>query len=81
MLRITDSEHVCEIDKEEAIQLELKLNVTQYGKQWSYIGDKLYAFGSGSLSKSDDILVVSAQQYAFLEILQKRASWKDCYDL
>ena len=69
MLRITDSEHAFEIEKEEAIQLELKLNVTQYGKQWSYIGDKLYAFGSGS--ESDDIFVVSAQQYAFLELLQK----------
>ena len=56
------------LNKHESINLEIKLNVTKYGKDWSHIGDDLYNFG---ICKKDskNIINVSKEQYSFLHKL------------
>ena len=79
MLTITDSiTSVC-ISKEEAIDLERKLNVTRYRKIWASIGDSLFAFGTNRYN--GDVLTITTQQLEFLELLRTRLSWKNCFDL
>ena len=79
MLTITDTITSFCVTREEAIALELKLNVTRYRKIWVAIGDILYAFGTGRYAKNT--INVTTEQYQFLEILHSRSSWKVCYDL
>ena len=64
----------------ESIDLELKLNVTSKGKTWSHIGDILYDFGSGKKGAITSILLTE-EQYDFVEVLLKRATWEQCRDL
>ena len=35
------------LDRKESIKLELELNKSDKGKEWRYIGDKLYNHGIG----------------------------------
>jgi hypothetical protein len=79
MLTITDSITSFCIRKEEAIELECKLNVTRYRKIWSAIGDSLYAFGTDRYK--GDVLLITTLQLEFIELLRTRSSWKNCYDL
>ncbi len=79
MLTITDSITSFCIPEEEAIDLEMKMNVTRYAKIWGSIGDSLYHFAHGKYK--GDRLHVTSQQFEFLELLRTRASWKECYDL
>lgn len=48
--------------------LELKLNLSDYGHTWSEIGDHLFKFYnySGSINQPDKILVVNSEQYSEL---------------
>lgn len=64
----------------DSIDMELKLNVTSKGKTWSHIGDILYDFGSGKKGATASILLTD-EQYDFVEVLQKRTSWEKCRDL
>ena len=55
------------IEKKNAIALELKLNVSIYGKEWNDIGDILYNFGT---DKNIDLYcTISDEQYDFLKKL------------
>ena len=78
-LTLTDSITSFCIQKKEAIDLEVKLNVSHYGKKWSIIGDYLYAFGI--YTYPDTTLVISTEQMRILNVLHKRISWRDCYDV
>ena len=43
-LNIISDENKIILNKQDCINVELKFNVSKYGKQWSYIGDRLYYF-------------------------------------
>jgi hypothetical protein len=79
MLTIATTEQSFQLDARNCIALELKLNVTSKGNIWSAIGDHLFNYGMNRPCK--DTLVVTHEQYAFLEELQTRASYKDCRTL
>jgi hypothetical protein len=80
MLTITDSNSSFVVNERKAIDLELKLNVTYYGRPWRNIGDVLYKFGTGSTSP-EETLVVSKEQLDFLIFLNSKESWQVCRDL
>ena len=65
---------------QESIDLELKLNVTSKGKIWSHIGDILFEFGSNKKDAANSILL-TLEQYDFVEVLMARATWESCRDL
>ena len=54
--------------KQQALQMELKLNTSQWGRTWSHIGDKLYDY---SIDKTDlpPALIVTSAQFKFLSEL------------
>lgn len=51
------------LNKHQALQMELALNLSEYGKTWSDIGDKLYNF---SIDRMEDNIVVTEKQYLVL---------------
>jgi hypothetical protein len=65
------------LNKKESIELELCLNVTKYGILWKETGDVLYEYGIGNEEK-DVELVVTHDQFIFLEMLRTRESWRHC---
>jgi len=77
MLTITNGPKSFVLDCKGAIEMELKLNVTTRGNEWSYIGDSLYKYGC-KMGETDETLVVTPQQYDFLEKLREKESWRDC---
>lgn len=79
MLTITNTDHSFSVDTKQAIDLELKLNVTSKGKVWIHIGDHLFAYGTSK--QCEPTLVVNNEQYALLQTLRTRNSYNDCYDL
>ena len=50
MLEITDSLRTFILTKQEANDLELKLNVTEYGHTWKHIGDALFDYSTSRVS-------------------------------
>ena len=56
------------LNKNQALQMELALNLSTYAKTWSDIGDKLYNFSTGNM---DDNIIVTDQQYQVLLKLLK----------
>jgi len=60
---ITDNISIIELNKEDARDLELKLNVTSKGHTWSYIGDALFNFQPDVYT---DNFVVTTEQITFL---------------
>lgn len=79
MLTVRDNNERFELNEKESISLELKLNVTSKGKEWSKIGDHLYNFGT----KQDcvEVLIVTTEQLSFLQLLMSRLSYRECYGL
>lgn len=66
MLRITDTKDFFDLlTREEAIMLELKLNVSENGRRWSHIGDELFNYKNGQ----EKVLTVTSDQYMFLRML------------
>ena len=55
----------------DILQLELDLNMSKYGKEWSHIGDYLYNFyvKENCLEQPKPILQVTLEQYTFLQEL------------
>ena len=80
MLNITDVNNSFYLDERSAINLELKLNVTKHGHEWRHIGDVLYNYGTAASGAVTNI-VVTAEQYKFLEFLQGKTGWQSCRDL
>jgi hypothetical protein len=81
MLTITDNIDSIVFEKtQDAIDLEVKLNVTQYGKKWSSIGDVLFDWGSRKLGAVDNY-VVTSEQLAYLKMLQTKLSYQACKGL
>ena len=80
MITISDTLQSFSLDKRGAINLELKLNVTKYGRVWRPIGDALYNYGV-----SDEVepaeYTVTQEQFAFLQMLNTKPGWEACRDL
>lgn len=68
------------LSKQQSIDLELKLNVTYYGKEWKYIGDYLYDYGTGKHSDNFEF-IVSLEQFSFLQLLMTKNGWTNCVNL
>lgn len=64
MLTIKCGEKKIQITKEQAKKQELCLNKSEYGHEWSHIGDMLYKYSTGGLG---DVILVDNIQYEFLE--------------
>ena len=80
MLTVTDSNTSFILNEQEAIDLELKLNVTDYGHLWRPIGDALYNYGSRKSNRLIN-LVVTTEQINFLIMLRSKESWEVCRGL
>tara|TARA_Y100001936_G_C15545932_1_gene394958 strand:- start:232 stop:441 length:210 start_codon:yes stop_codon:yes gene_type:complete len=64
MLTIKCGEKSFELTKPLAIKLEVCLNRSIYGHEWSHIGDVLYKYSTGALI---NVFSVNTVQYEFLE--------------
>jgi hypothetical protein len=67
------------LTKKEVLSLELKLNVTKYGKKWSDVGDILFTFQASATTNEE--LVITQEQFNFFEVLLERESWQECRNL
>jgi hypothetical protein len=67
------------LTKKEVLSLELKLNVTKYGKKWSNLGDILFNF-QGSATTNEE-LTITQEQFDFFEVLLEKESWQECRNL
>jgi len=67
------------LTKKEVLSLELKLNVTKYGKKWSNLGDILFNF-QASATKNEELLITQ-EQFKFFDLLLERESWQECRNL
>lgn len=67
-LALTNGKKTLHLSPKESIDLELKLNVSPYGRTWIKIGDALYKYGT---QMEQNILVVSDQQYEYLKDLKE----------
>tara|TARA_Y100000590_G_C15659018_1_gene991815 strand:+ start:1029 stop:1244 length:216 start_codon:yes stop_codon:yes gene_type:complete len=63
MLTIKNNGRSFTLTKEHANTLELKLNKSEYGQEWSHIGDILYKFSIGAIIK---VWSVNSMQYDYL---------------
>ena len=77
MLTVTDGKSQVRLDYEDSIDLELKLNVSAYGKKWSHIGDMLYAYGTKIKGKIWEF-EVEKEELQFLIRLLEKATWEQC---
>ena len=64
MLYITNTERSFAVEKDRCIRMELELNVSPYGTEWSHLGDHLYTYGTGG--ECANILIVNNYQYDYL---------------
>lgn len=78
MLTVTNTDASFTLTEAESVHLELKLNVTSKGKEWSTLGDHLFAYGTGK--SASEVLTVNNEQFAFLSLLMTKQR-KECKDL
>ena len=74
----TRQQPIIQLTREEARELELRLNVTSKGERWSHIGDILYDYSS---SNKKGYILLTDKQYEFIGILLKKKSWEECNTL
>jgi len=77
MLLIADDKRSFKLTQKESIDLELKLNVSAYGKMWTHIGDVLYKHGS-SFQEEYMELAIGKEEYDFLLKLLEKTTWMQC---
>ena len=55
------------LTSEQCMKLEIKFNLTEYGKKWSFIGDRLYYFSNprNEVDKSTRFQL-NKEQFTFL---------------
>jgi hypothetical protein len=76
---ITNNSRNIELSRQDAIQLELKLNVSSKGHELKEVGDVLFNFGSNRSDES--YYTVNNYVFEFLEKLMNRKTWQDCRGL
>ena len=74
-----DVNHEKKLNKKEALDLELKLNVSKYRREWSNIGDILFNFQANATENAS--LLVTQQQFNYLTMLMGKESWRECQNL
>ena len=74
MLTVKNTDSTFTLTECDAIDLELKLNVTSKGRTWAKLGDHLYAFGTNQ--PCANVLVVTNDQFEFLTLLRTYVSWR-----
>ena len=74
-LTISDDTDSFDIEGRDIINLEIKLNMTEYGKEWINIGDHLFNFYNliGFKNQPSNILRVKDFQYLFLKQLKDKS--------
>jgi len=77
MLILTDGAHEIRLTDRECIDLELKLNVSAYGKLWSHIGAELYEYGCRKFTHEKEFLI-EKEELIFLNRLLNKATWEQC---
>lgn len=77
-LTLSDGHQVITLNASQCASLELKLNVTQHGRDWRSIGDFLYGCGKCGESKT---LAVTSVQMEFLIMLTTKGTWQECKHL
>ena len=75
-----DGKHRFTLEKKECIPLELKLNVSSKGREWSHIGTILFEFATEKPKALTSITLTDAQ-YEFLIMLMGKRSWEECRNL
>ena len=66
-LFITDNKKYFILTTQLCIKLELELNVSGHGREWSHIGDKLYySVHPRNNEDSESTFVINSQQFNFL---------------
>ena len=70
-IRDKTSEKSFTLEGKSIIELELKLNLSDYGNEWKDIGDHLFNYYHKSGDSKDDLLLVNSQQYDELLELSK----------
>jgi hypothetical protein len=79
LINIDDKDSYKLLTKKEVLSLELKLNVTKYGKKWSKLGDILFIFQASSTTNEE--LLITQEQFKFFDVLLERNSWEECRNL
>ena len=66
-LNIISGEDKLVLTKQECINVELKFNVSKYGKEWSHIGDRLYYFAHPRNEEDRyNVFQIKPEEYAFI---------------
>jgi len=68
------SNETIELTNRQAIDLELKLNVTSKGHEWKHIGDVLFNFGNENQHAIFEYTVTPIQM-EFLKMLMTKSSY------
>jgi hypothetical protein len=72
-LNIISGKEKLVLNKQECINLELKFNVSKYGKEWSSIGDRLYYFAHPRNDEDKhNVFQIKPEEYAFINLLLPR---------
>lgn len=74
---ITNTSRNIVLNRQDAIKLELKLNVSSKGHELMHLGAILFNFGSGKIDNST--YTVNNDVFEFLEKLVNRKTWQDCH--
>jgi len=69
MLTITCNDQTMILGRDDARDLELKLNVSSKGHLWKTLGDSLFEFHSTGISNG---MNVTKEQFDFLELLKTK---------
>ena len=78
MLTIIATNQSMTLSRDDARDLELKLNVTSKGRTWASLGNTLFEFHSIGKSFTTDITV---EQFTFLELLKTKSGYESCRGL
>ena len=75
ILKIKSNGNFFFLKGKEIIEMEIKLNITEYGNKWKEIGDYLYKFYNLINEKNQpvNILEVDIFQYNFLKDLKLKS--------
>lgn len=69
-LNIISGEDKITLNKKQCINLEIKFNVSKYGKEWSHIGDKLYYFANPRNDEDmNDVVQIKSEEFSFIKSL------------
>ena len=66
-LNIISGEDKITLNKKQCINLEIKFNVSKYGKEWSHIGDKLYYFANPRNDEDKhNVIQLNPEEFSFI---------------